>query len=115
MVLRSTRSPGTFLQQHSLSLIVLAILALWLALYSRADPETHIGAFYGNAIAVQVRGVDEPEAQAGGADVGPLALRVSGPVAVAAVGHLGLAGDRIGLLDVAADDQAAVGQDQRRQ
>jgi hypothetical protein len=51
MVLRSTRSSGTFLQQHSLSLVVIAILALWIALYSRADPETHIGAFYGNAIA----------------------------------------------------------------
>ena len=51
MVLRSTPSSGTFLQQHSLSLIVVAILALWLALYSRADPQTHIGAFYGNAIA----------------------------------------------------------------
>ena len=51
MVLRSTRASGTFFQRHSLSLIVLAILVVWLALYSRADPQTHIGAFYGNAIA----------------------------------------------------------------
>jgi hypothetical protein len=51
MVLRSTRRSGTFLQQHSLSLIVAGILALWIALYRSADPQTHIGAFYGNAIA----------------------------------------------------------------
>jgi hypothetical protein len=51
MVLRSTRRTGTFLQQHSLSLIVAGILALWLVLYRSADPQTHIGAFYGNAIA----------------------------------------------------------------
>jgi len=51
MVLQSTRRSGSFLQQHSLSLIVVAILALWIVLYKYADPQTHIGAFYGNAIA----------------------------------------------------------------
>jgi hypothetical protein len=52
MVLQSTRiRRGTFLQQHSLSLIVTSILALWIVLYKYADPQTHIGAFYGNAIA----------------------------------------------------------------
>jgi hypothetical protein len=51
MVLRSTRRAGTFLQQHSLSLIVAGILVLWLALYVSADPHTHFGAFYGNAVA----------------------------------------------------------------
>jgi hypothetical protein len=51
MVLQSTRRSGSFLQQHSLSLIVAAILGVWLALYVSADPRTHLGAFYGNAIA----------------------------------------------------------------
>jgi hypothetical protein len=51
MVLRSTRRSGTFFHRHSLSLIVSAILALWIVLYKYADPQTHIGAFYGNAIA----------------------------------------------------------------
>jgi hypothetical protein len=46
-----TRARGTFLQRHSLSLIVGGILALWFVLYLRADPSTHLGAFYGNAIA----------------------------------------------------------------
>ena len=52
MVLQSTRRSGSsFLQQHSLSLIVAGILGLWLVLYVSADPRTHLGAFYGNAIA----------------------------------------------------------------
>ena len=51
MVLQSTRRSGSFLQQHSLSLIVAGILGLWLVLYVFADPRTHVGAFYGNAIA----------------------------------------------------------------
>ena len=51
MVLQSTRRSGSFLQQHSLSLIVAGILGLWLLLYASADPRTHVGAFYGNAIA----------------------------------------------------------------
>jgi len=45
------RSGQGFLQQHSLSLIVGGVLALWFVLYVRADPLTHLGAFYGNAIA----------------------------------------------------------------
>lgn len=39
------------LRRHSLSLVVLGILALWLVLYVFSDPNTHLGAFYGNAIA----------------------------------------------------------------
>jgi hypothetical protein len=34
-----------------LSVAVAAILAVWFGLYVRSDPSTHIGAFYGNAIA----------------------------------------------------------------
>lgn len=39
------------LRKHSLSIIVLAILALWVVLYILSNPSTHLGAFYGNAIA----------------------------------------------------------------
>jgi hypothetical protein len=39
------------LKRHSLGLAVGTIVALWLALYLRGDPSTHIGAFYGNALA----------------------------------------------------------------
>jgi membrane protease YdiL (CAAX protease family) len=37
--------------RHSLSLVAVAILALWIVLYSRANEKTHVGAFFGNAIA----------------------------------------------------------------
>lgn len=46
-----SRAPLGPLRRHSLSLSVAAILTLWFVLYVRADPSTHIGAFYGNAIA----------------------------------------------------------------
>jgi len=49
---RSRRaSPAGSLHQHSLSLVVAAILLLWFALYRVSDPATHLGAFYGNAVA----------------------------------------------------------------
>jgi len=47
---RRRGSHGLF-KEHSLSLTVFGILMLWLVLYARADPATHLGAFYGNAIA----------------------------------------------------------------
>ena len=40
-----------FLHDHSLTLASLLILGLWVMLYRQADPDTHVGAFYGNAIA----------------------------------------------------------------
>src|SRR5690349_8552456 len=40
-----------FFHFHSLSLVALAVLGLWLFLYTRSDPNRHAGAFYGNAIA----------------------------------------------------------------
>jgi hypothetical protein len=40
-----------FVRAHSLSTMGAADLALWVGLYSRADPHTHIGSFFGNAIA----------------------------------------------------------------
>jgi hypothetical protein len=40
-----------FLRDHSLSLVVGAVLMLLLILYVRSDPSTHVGSFYGNAVA----------------------------------------------------------------
>ncbi len=39
------------MRQHSLGLTVAGILIIWLVLYVRGDPSTHLGAFYGNALA----------------------------------------------------------------
>lgn len=36
---------------HSLSLVTIGILAVWVVLYKFSDPEKHAGAFFGNAIA----------------------------------------------------------------
>ncbi len=47
---RRTRKHGVF-REHSLSLTVIAILAVWFVLYVRGDPSTHLGSFYGNALA----------------------------------------------------------------
>jgi hypothetical protein len=40
-----------FLRHHSLSIASICILLGWIILYSRSDPSTHWGAFFGNAIA----------------------------------------------------------------
>src|SRR3954462_4726936 len=45
------RREGHFLKRHSLSIVVVAVLVLWIVLYARSDPQTHLGAFFGNAIA----------------------------------------------------------------
>ncbi|MBI2678029.1 MAG: hypothetical protein HYX28_04560 [Candidatus Koribacter versatilis] len=45
------RREGHFLKRHSLTFAVVAVLLLWVFLYSRADEKTHWGAFFGNAIA----------------------------------------------------------------
>ena len=42
---------GAFLHEHSLSLAAAGVLVLWIVLYLPADPDTHSGAFFGNAIA----------------------------------------------------------------
>ena len=41
----------SFLRGHSLSIAAITILLLWIVLYIVSGPSTHIGAFYGNAIA----------------------------------------------------------------
>ncbi len=40
-----------FLAKHSLSLVALGLLFVWLVGYRFLDPKTHLGAFFGNAIA----------------------------------------------------------------
>ena len=40
-----------FLHRHSLSLAALGVVVLLIALYSRSNPSTRLGAFFGNAIA----------------------------------------------------------------
>ena len=42
---------SNFLQKHTLSLTALAIVVVLIALYSRSNQNTHIGSFFGNAIA----------------------------------------------------------------
>jgi len=48
---RAIRGQGGFLKHHTLSLAAISILLLWIALYTYADPKTHWGSFFGNAIA----------------------------------------------------------------
>jgi len=43
-----THSP---FRRHSLSIVSSTILLCWIILYSRSSPDTHLGAFFGNAIA----------------------------------------------------------------
>lgn len=40
-----------FIRQHSLSIASASILGLWICLYSGSNPGTHLGSFFGNAIA----------------------------------------------------------------
>ena len=41
----------SFLAQHSLSLVAVTLLLVWLVGYRFLDPKTHLGSFFGNAIA----------------------------------------------------------------
>jgi len=49
--MKPSLTQNSFLQKHSLSLTTLGIVALLIALYSRSNPSTHWGSFFGNAIA----------------------------------------------------------------
>ena len=40
-----------FLHRHSLSIASIAIVLCWIILYIYSDPSTHLGSFFGNAIA----------------------------------------------------------------
>lgn len=41
----------SFVQRHSLSIASIAIVVSWILLYIKSDPSTHLGSFFGNAIA----------------------------------------------------------------
>lgn len=41
----------SFLRRHSLSIVAIAFLVLWIILYACSNPQTHLGSFFGNAIA----------------------------------------------------------------
>ncbi len=45
------RDRSGFARRHGLGVGVAAILGLWLVLYLKSDPQTHLGAFFGNATA----------------------------------------------------------------
>jgi len=45
------RRKHRFIRQHSLSIASASILILWVCLYSVSSPSTHLGSFFGNAIA----------------------------------------------------------------
>ena len=45
------RPKKSFLGRHSLSLVAVLLLIVWIVGYRTLDPKTHLGAFFGNAIA----------------------------------------------------------------
>ena len=49
--MKQRRKPQQFLRKHSLSLAALGVVVLLFALYRGSNPATHIGSFFGNAIA----------------------------------------------------------------
>lgn len=49
--MQNNRRRKKFLRRHSLSLAALGIVILWIVLYRHSDQNTHIGSFFGNAIA----------------------------------------------------------------
>ncbi len=49
--MKPSRTPNQFLHKHSLSLTALGVVVLLIALYVRSNPSTHLGSFFGNAIA----------------------------------------------------------------
>ena len=47
-----TKSPKRgWLHYHSLSIVSVLLLVVWIVAYRLSDPATHLGAFFGNAIA----------------------------------------------------------------
>jgi hypothetical protein len=49
--MKRSRGPEQFLHKHSLGLGALGVVVLLIALYCRSNPATHLGSFFGNAIA----------------------------------------------------------------
>jgi hypothetical protein len=50
-MVKNADKKGRFLRRHSLGIASIAILILWILLYSLSNPGTHVGSFFGNAIA----------------------------------------------------------------
>jgi hypothetical protein len=48
---RPHRRRHSFVREHSLSIASASILVLWICLYSISGPKSHIGSFFGNAVA----------------------------------------------------------------
>jgi hypothetical protein len=48
---KSRRQKHSFLYEHALSIASIVIVIAWIVLYSVSTPSTHIGSFFGNAIA----------------------------------------------------------------
>src|SRR5258706_11919897 len=49
--MKPSHNPSQFLRKHSLSVTALGVVVLLIALYCRSNPSTHLGSFFGNAIA----------------------------------------------------------------
>jgi hypothetical protein len=49
--MKHPRTLKQFLQKHSLSLAAMGVVILLIVLYCLSNPETHLGSFFGNAIA----------------------------------------------------------------
>jgi hypothetical protein len=49
--MKRSRGSKSFLHQHSLSLAALGVVAALIVLYSVSNPSTHVGSFFGNAVA----------------------------------------------------------------
>ena len=47
----SRRRKQSFLYRHSLSFVAIGLLIVWIIGYRLFDPKTHLGSFFGNAIA----------------------------------------------------------------
>jgi putative Mn2+ efflux pump MntP len=48
---RTRRRKHSFIREHSLSIAAVGILTAWICLYTVSSPATHLGSFFGNAIA----------------------------------------------------------------
>jgi len=49
--MKPSHNSSQFLRKHSLSVTALGVVVLLIALYCRSNPSTHLGSFFGNAIA----------------------------------------------------------------
>jgi hypothetical protein len=51
MTQRKPQKRRGFFHRHSLTIVAIGLLTLWIVLYKYSDPATHLGSFFGNAIA----------------------------------------------------------------